>query len=341
MSDVAITKTLLTDPVVAGRPLTYQIAITNNGPNDAPDVVYSDTLPPGTTLVSADPAPGTVCTALPEDDLVIVGCEVDLLTVGQTLTGTLTISTPPDLTGTISNTAFVGSGANDADLLGSGSQNESTAVGTVVTQVDAGVAVVAGSPTVAPGGIASFTVTVTNDGPSVARAVRLVNTLPAGLTDPTAPALDPFAPVEPFAAADPFPAVQPFAVVEPQSCALDALVATCELGDLAPGDVATLTFGGRVPASAVDGSVLEDSAQVLAEGDTSSADDVASAQVVVEAPEPSPAPGPGAAPGSAPPGSPGALAVTGDPVAALALLGLLLVGVGSAGRLVARTRRQS
>ena len=55
LSDVAITKTLLTDPIVAGQPVTYEISVTNNGPNDAPDVVLSDTLPPGTTLEAFTP----------------------------------------------------------------------------------------------------------------------------------------------------------------------------------------------------------------------------------------------------------------------------------------------
>ena len=68
-SDVAITKTLVTDPVVAGPPVTYELSVTNNGPNDAPDVVISDTLPAGTTFVSAVPPAGGACSVVPEDGL--------------------------------------------------------------------------------------------------------------------------------------------------------------------------------------------------------------------------------------------------------------------------------
>ncbi len=164
--------------------MTYQLSVTNNGPNDAPDVVISDTLPTGTTFVSAEPPAGGACNVVPEDGLTIVGCAIDLLPVGETSTAVLTIGTPPDLTGSLANTAFVGSGVLDAELESIGSQNTSTATGEVVAQLDAAVDVVADRDMVAPGGTASFTVTVTNAGPSVARAVELVNTLPAGLTAP-------------------------------------------------------------------------------------------------------------------------------------------------------------
>ena len=142
-SDVAITKTLVTDPLVAGRPVTYELSVTNNGPNDAPDVVISDTLPTGTTFVSAEPPAGGACNVVPEDGLTIVGCTVDLLPVGETRTALLTIGTPPDLTGSLANTAFVGSGALDDELESVGSQNTSTATGAAVAQLDAAVDVVA------------------------------------------------------------------------------------------------------------------------------------------------------------------------------------------------------
>ncbi|MGH9119810.1 MAG: hypothetical protein ACRD0A_18640 [Acidimicrobiales bacterium] len=107
--------------------------------------------------------------------------------MGDTLSGTLTLATSPGLTGVLANTAFIGSGAQDNELEAEGSQNDDTAEIGVVAQVDAAVDVVADADVVAPGGRASFTVTVTNNGPSTATEVELVNTLPPGLTDPAGP----------------------------------------------------------------------------------------------------------------------------------------------------------
>ena len=52
-ADLAIVKTLLTDPIVPGRPVVYTLDITNNGPSSATGLLVSDTLADGTTF---DPA---------------------------------------------------------------------------------------------------------------------------------------------------------------------------------------------------------------------------------------------------------------------------------------------
>ncbi len=135
---------LVTDPVVAGRPVTYELSVTNNGPNDAPDVVISDTLPTGTTFVSAEPPAGGTCNVVPEDGLTIVGCTIDVLPVGETRTALLTIGTPPDLTGSLANTAFVGSGALDDEPRERRiAERRRPPPATVVAQLDAAVDVVA------------------------------------------------------------------------------------------------------------------------------------------------------------------------------------------------------
>ena len=342
-ADVAVTKTLVTNPIVAGQPVTYEISVTNNGPNVARDVTFSDTLPADTTFLGGTPPPRGTCSVVFEDGLSIVGCSVDVLAVGETLTGTLTIGTPPDLTGTLSNTAYVGSGANDSILTGLGSQNESTATGTIVAQVDAAVDVVSDADIVAPGARASFTVTVTNNGPSTATGVELLNTLPPGLTDPAGP--EPRTPPAPLAVVSPAMSLLAI-VIQQETCTFAGLVATCALPDLAPGDLVVMGFSAAVPAGTPDGTVLTNTVEVTTVGDTAPPNNVDADDVTVRAPISDPGPttttaGPtsttalagGTGSGSSRPGSGGggsSMADTGLAVGGLFAFGLGLIVLGGA-----------
>ena len=51
-ADIEVTVTDATDPIVAGTNQVYTVTVTNNGPEDAPAVASTFTLPAGTTLVS-------------------------------------------------------------------------------------------------------------------------------------------------------------------------------------------------------------------------------------------------------------------------------------------------
>jgi uncharacterized repeat protein (TIGR01451 family) len=51
--DLVLTKSASPDPVTAGTTLTYLLAVTNDGPDDVPDVVVTDTLPAGVTFISS------------------------------------------------------------------------------------------------------------------------------------------------------------------------------------------------------------------------------------------------------------------------------------------------
>src|SRR5205823_926472 len=53
LADLSITKTDSPDPILPGGTLTYTIGVHNGGPDDASAVKVVDTLPAGTTFVSA------------------------------------------------------------------------------------------------------------------------------------------------------------------------------------------------------------------------------------------------------------------------------------------------
>ena len=58
-TNLSITKGCAPTPVVPGATVVCQLTVTNNGPSDAPDVVVTDTLPAGLTVVSPPAPSGT------------------------------------------------------------------------------------------------------------------------------------------------------------------------------------------------------------------------------------------------------------------------------------------
>ena len=58
-ADLALTLTDNPDPAAAGGDLLYSVLITNNGPNTANNVMVTNVLPAGVTLVSATPSQGS------------------------------------------------------------------------------------------------------------------------------------------------------------------------------------------------------------------------------------------------------------------------------------------
>jgi uncharacterized repeat protein (TIGR01451 family) len=58
-ADLSLTKTAAPNPLCAGNTLTYTLVAANDGPNQASPVTVLDSLPPGTTLSSANLSQGT------------------------------------------------------------------------------------------------------------------------------------------------------------------------------------------------------------------------------------------------------------------------------------------
>jgi uncharacterized repeat protein (TIGR01451 family) len=113
VADTSIDKTLaVADPVVAGADVVYRLAVANQGPATAPSTTVSDTLPAGTTLVSAVPSSGN-CLVTELEGNVIVSCDLGSLAVGGAGEVLLTVRLSSAATGTLRNEASVGSGGLD------------------------------------------------------------------------------------------------------------------------------------------------------------------------------------------------------------------------------------
>lgn len=111
---LSITKTDSPDPVVAGAELTYTLQVSNGGPSTAVDVVVIDTLPAGTTLISAVGSPGSI-SCVPSGPGVVT-CDVGDLDPGQSVTIFITVEVDSDVpAGTVLVNAAEATSPTDPD----------------------------------------------------------------------------------------------------------------------------------------------------------------------------------------------------------------------------------
>ena len=181
LADLSLTKTDSPDPVTTGGTLTYTIAVNNAGPNDASAVKVEDTLPAGTTFVSAT---GTNWTCNHLSGTVTCNRTGGNLAPGAAPNITIVV-TAPATTGTITNSATVSSPNDNTPL--NNTDTESTTVGNnadlSITKSDGVTSVTAGD-----GITYTYTITVNNNGPASATGVSFTDTWPSGFTRGTLPA---------------------------------------------------------------------------------------------------------------------------------------------------------
>lgn len=109
LADLAIIKTANFPTAFGGHPISYTLAVTNNGPAPAASVSVSDTLPAGATFVSAA-GTGWTCNNVAG----VVTCTAPSLAVGAAPSITLTFNAPPvAVPGTLSNTATISAASTD------------------------------------------------------------------------------------------------------------------------------------------------------------------------------------------------------------------------------------
>jgi large repetitive protein len=169
-ADLAIAKTDAVDPVVTGADVTYTLTIQNNGPTNATNVVVTDTLPAGVTLVSATPSQGAACTGTST-----VSCDLGALANGASATVVVVVTTSAP--GVIVNQAAVTASEPDPNPTNN-QATEPTTVGNptdadlVVTKVDA-------VDPVLTDAVIDYRIVVENRGPAAAASVTLADIVPA------------------------------------------------------------------------------------------------------------------------------------------------------------------
>jgi len=179
-ADLTVTKDDGVTTVTAGDGVTYTYTITvsNNGPSDAENVVVTDTWPAGfDQTVVGPPSQGSITLGVGGNFTWNVGA------IAANAFETLTVSYTVPLgtaAGSYTNTVSVSSDTPDDPQ---GDPNTVADTNTVIVVTDLQIIKTSGTTTVAPGGPVTYTIFVTNAGPSDAIGARVIDMFPPTLID--------------------------------------------------------------------------------------------------------------------------------------------------------------
>lgn len=170
-------------PVGVSSRLTYDITVTNAGPEDATAVQVTNNIDADVTFVSATPSQGTCAQTT---NTQIISCSLGTLAKDATATIQLIVTTPNDVgDGQLTNTASVSSGvldSNNADNTVTTNSELKQVVATADLQLAVTTNADASNDVVNTGSPLSYSFEVTNAGPDKATNQVLTANLPSGLT---------------------------------------------------------------------------------------------------------------------------------------------------------------
>ncbi|RYX96494.1 MAG: DUF11 domain-containing protein [Comamonadaceae bacterium] len=170
-ANLQVTKTASTTAGTSGSTISYTVTLTNLGPSVAQNVTLTDILSAGHLLVSSSSNNGVTST--------LPGGTVSATTTSLAVGGVLTlqvVATVTATTGLVTDTAVGTSTTPD----GTTANNTVTLTVPVVSNADLRVTKTASTTAGTSGSTISYTVTLTNLGPSVAQNVTLTDILSAG-----------------------------------------------------------------------------------------------------------------------------------------------------------------
>ena len=177
VSDLAISKTDGQATYTPGNPISYTIVASNAGPSPVAGATVGDVVPASisgaawTCVASA----GSSCPASGSGN---IAAAVNLL-VGGTATFTLTGTVSASAVGNLVNTATVTAPGGVTDP--NPGNNSATDTDTPNPIADLAVTKTDGVATVSAGGTTTYTITVTNNGPSAVTGATVTDPLPAGV----------------------------------------------------------------------------------------------------------------------------------------------------------------
>ncbi|KUL26193.1 DUF7507 domain-containing protein [Actinoplanes awajinensis] len=174
LADLGVTMTNTAG--VAGATVTYTVPITNTGPSVARSLVLSDAIANSSTYLTARFSSGGGSCATTSTG--IVECQIGDLNVGATVTVEIDVRLDPSGTGDVNNAVSVTSTTPDPVAANNNYSVQTT--GTVAADVSVKLALSALSAYA--GDTVTYTLTVVNNGPALARNVTFNTVVPPGVT---------------------------------------------------------------------------------------------------------------------------------------------------------------
>lgn len=165
------------DPVAVNGELSYEIGVMNNGPEAAPSVRFTDTLPAEVTFVGVNALPGDPTPPVCAHAGRLVTCDLGTLVAGEYRHFSVKVTAPSE-EGLITNMATVSSTKQDPNRQNNTASEQTTVrpgADMFIIQRDM-------RDPVATGGDLVYGITVWNFGPEPASNVTVTDTLPAGVT---------------------------------------------------------------------------------------------------------------------------------------------------------------
>jgi uncharacterized repeat protein (TIGR01451 family) len=178
-TDLVIAKNVDLSTAVPGQDTlsyTFEISHDSDSISDSGEVTFTDALPAGLTGVTIDAPQATSSgfDSAQQTATIVFGS----IPVGETRTFTITASVNEDATGTITNTGSFTVTGNESDT----TNNSDTAETDLTPQFDVTLTKTADDTTPDPGADVTYTIELTNVGPSTATGVILTDDVPAGLS---------------------------------------------------------------------------------------------------------------------------------------------------------------
>jgi uncharacterized repeat protein (TIGR01451 family) len=178
-ADLSITKTDSSNTYTPGTTVGYTIVVRNNGPDDAERFNIEDNIPANITspTVNCSSTAGANC-GVNASSGNIVSFRRAAVDVGDQITITVNGLVPSAATGNLSNTANIFIPADTLLSDSNGSNNSSTDTDTRFAISDLAITKSDGSNTYTATDPITYTIVVTNSGPSDALGVRVVDNIP-------------------------------------------------------------------------------------------------------------------------------------------------------------------
>lgn len=256
VSDISVSKT---GPSVAAAntDVSYDVTVTNLGPDDSDTITLTDNIPPGMTFVSRNQNSGPTfsCSDPGVGNNGPVVCTIASLPVNATADFTFVFHIAP---GTPPGTFFTNQATSSCPSDPSSENDTGTAVtSTPSNAADVGITKT-GPSSAAENSDVAYTITVINAGPATATSVQFTDTLPAPMT---------------------------FVSLNQNSgptfsCSGTSTV-VCSIASLASGATATFTLTGHIPAGTQPGTTFQNTTTVESDSDPTPENDSSTTTLTV------------------------------------------------------------